>query len=212
MNIYLDHISKRFGREWIFKDVCLQFEGAKTYALTGSNGSGKSTLLQVIAGFMHPGKGTMKYQNELGKMYQEHEIASAISCCTPYMELIEELSLDEFFQYHFRFKKPIMPINDIVDQIGLGEHRNKFIVHFSSGMKQRVKLAQAIFADTEVLLLDEPCSNLDAAGIEQYHQFMQQWLGNRLLIVASNDADEYSMCSEHISMHQLKPVSHDSNK
>jgi ABC-type Na+ transport system ATPase subunit NatA len=85
-------------------------------------------------------------------------------------------------------------------------------VHFSSGMKQRVKLAQAIFADTEVLLLDEPCSNLDAAGIEQYHQFMQQWLGNRLLIVASNDADEYRMCSEHISMHQLKPVSHDSGK
>lgn len=212
MNIQLDHISKRFGREWIFKEVCLQFEQGKTYALTGSNGSGKSTLLQVIAGFMQPGQGTIQYSHPNGEIYREHEIASSISCCTPYMELIEELSLDEFFHYHFRFKKPIMPILEMIDHLGLIPHRNKHIAHFSSGMKQRVKLAQAIFSDTEVLLLDEPCSNLDAAGIEQYHQFMNQWLGNRLLIVASNDADEYRMCSEHISMHSLKPNSNESIK
>jgi ABC-type multidrug transport system ATPase subunit len=71
-------------------------------------------------------------------------------------------------------------------------------------MKQRVKLAQAIFSDTPFLLLDEPCTNLDTTGIELYHQLINQYCNNRLVIVSSNDEVEYRFCHERINISDTK--------
>jgi ABC-type multidrug transport system ATPase subunit len=71
-------------------------------------------------------------------------------------------------------------------------------------MKQRVKLAQAFFSDTPVLFLDEPCTNLDVAGVELYHRLVSQYCGNRLVIVSSNDEVEYDFCSERINVMEYK--------
>jgi len=71
-------------------------------------------------------------------------------------------------------------------------------------MKQRVKLAQAIFSDVPCVLLDEPCTNLDAAGIALYHKLITDHCNNRLVIVSSNDEQEYSFCKERISIADYK--------
>ena len=91
-------------------------------------------------------------------------------------------------------------IDNIISIVGLGEAVNKQIRYYSSGMKQRVKLAQAIFSDTPFLLLDEPCTNLDTMGIELYHQLIDQYCNDRLVIVSSNDEIEYRFCRERINI------------
>ncbi len=71
-------------------------------------------------------------------------------------------------------------------------------------MKQRVKLAQAIFSDTELLFLDEPCTNLDQKGVEQYKQWIEDYGKNRLVIIASNDIREYYFCNHQIVIEDYK--------
>ena len=195
MKINLQHISKYFGDELLFDDVSLSFSQPSSTALLGINGSGKSTLLQIIATYMMPSKGEIVYaQND--KIIDPENIYYHISFCAPYLELIEEMTLHEFLQYHFTFKKALLSIDEIIKQIGLQHAANKPIEKFSSGMKQRVKLAQAIFADTDVLFLDEPCTNLDEQGIALYHHLIETYCRERILIVASNDKVEYGVCQE----------------
>ena len=206
MKIILDHISKRFQKYWIFKEVSYSFASPGAYALLGSNGSGKSTLLRIIAGMQSPSKGKVHYHDNNGELVVVSEVFSHITFCAPSQELVEELTLQEFFEFHFSFKRPLpgLDIAAIIELSGLKAAANKPIGDFSSGMKQRVKLAQAIFSDTAVLLLDEPCTNLDQQGIDQYRIWMEQYMGNRLVIVASNDAREYFFCKEQIAVEDYK--------
>ena len=114
----------------------------------------------------------------------------------------------EMLAFHAQFK-PFLPnitIPEIISIIGLQAATNKQIRFYSSGMKQRVKLAQAIFSDVPCVLLDEPCTNLDAVGIELYHQLIREYGNNRLIIVSSNDPQEYSFCTVTLSISDYKKV------
>lgn len=205
MKISVEEVSKRFIQHSIFKNVSLNFETPNSYALLGANGSGKSTLLRIIAGMQSPTKGSISYSDNTITIAPE-AIFEHISYCAPGMELIEEMTLTEMLEFHFSFK-PIFQnftVTSIIELIGLNDSRNKFIGNFSSGMKQRVKLAQAIFANTSVLLLDEPCTNLDQMGVEQYRNWVQEYSQNRLLIIASNEEREYDFCEHQIKMDDFK--------
>ena len=206
MNISLEHISKRFQRHWIFKDINYSFNGPGAYALLGPNGSGKSTLLRIIGGMQTASIGKVYYNADGGAAIDITKIFPHTSFTAPGQEIVEELSLHEFLSFHFSFKKPLggLGIKDIVALTGLQSIENKPIGDYSSGMKQRVKLAQAIFSDTPILLLDEPCSNLDQQGVEQYRDWMERYSKNRLVIVASNDVREYFFCREHIVIEDYK--------
>ncbi len=205
MKISLDHISKKFQKHWIFKSISYEFAAPGTYALLGANGSGKSTLMRVIAGMQNPSKGKVNIE-VYGKPVEANHIFPYLSYCAPGMEIVEELTLREFLQFHFTFKKPLkgISIDSIIQITGLQSSADKQVGDYSSGMKQRVKLAQAIFSDTPALLLDEPCSNLDHSGITQYHEWMTNYTKDRLVIVASNDEREYSFCTERIDVEQYK--------
>jgi ABC-type multidrug transport system ATPase subunit len=205
MKISLSNISKRFQRHWIFRGINHTFSVTNSYALLGHNGSGKSTLLRIIAGIQSPSAGKMEYSNA-DNVISAQQIFPYISFCAPGMEIVEDLTLQEFFQFHFTFKKPIArhSIEDIINATGLQSAKDKQIADFSSGMKQRVKLAQAIFSDTPILLLDEPCTNLDEAGVAQYTQWIESHTSGRLLIIASNDYREYHFCKEHILVANFK--------
>lgn len=214
MKISLTNAGKRFNRDWIFRNFTQEFIAGIAYAITGPNGSGKSTLLQVIGGAMMMSEGNAKYtignsQLAIGNEEKEIHVDKAfqhISIAAPYLELIEEMTLQEFLQFHSQFK-PFLPgldIKEIIAEIGLQAATHKQIRFYSSGMKQRVKLAQAIFSNVHCILLDEPCTNLDAAGIALYHQLVKKYCNNRLIIVSSNDEQEYSFCTEKISILDYK--------
>lgn len=206
MKISLEQVCKRFQRHWIFSNITCSFTAPGAWALLGANGSGKSTLLRIIGGMQAATQGSKITYTLNGKSISANSIFPYISFCAPGMELVEELTLREFFDFHFSFKhtRHGLSVPEIIDITGLAHAADKQIGDFSSGMKQRVKLAQAIFADTPVLLLDEPCTNLDQAGVDQYTQWMENYTADRLVIVASNDVREYFFCKERLSVEDYK--------
>jgi ABC-type multidrug transport system ATPase subunit len=205
MTIFLSDLGKRFNREWVFRHFNYEFKSGHAYAITGSNGSGKSTLLQVVGGMMMSTEGKLDYKNNDAAVSSE-EIFREISFCAPYFELIEEMTLLEFMDFHGQFKPFIAGIDskNIPSLLGLEHSAHKQIRYFSSGMKQRVKLAQSFFSDAPVLLLDEPCTNLDLDGIGWYHSLVEKFSANRILIISSNDKVEFEFCKEKISMGDFK--------
>lgn len=201
MKILVNNAGKRFNRDWIFRNLQLEFSAPHHYAITGHNGSGKSTFLQCIAGSLHLNEGNIELKTAEGRIEKESAYR-LLSLAAPYLELIEEMTATEFLDYHASFK-PFLPNWDaekILEYIGLKKAAHKQIRYYSSGMKQRVKLAQAFFSDTPLLLLDEPCSNLDQMGFDLYKRMISGLCANRLVIICSNDPVEYESCSTTISM------------
>lgn len=205
MTISLSDAGKRFNREWIFRHFTYNFEAGNSYAIIGPNGSGKSTLLQVLSGSMMANEGNIQYSTGNIQLSSDN-IYEQVSLCAPYLELVEEMTLTEFLDFHKGFKPFLKGITTagIIATLGLEKAANKQIRYYSSGMKQRVKLAQCIFSDTMILLLDEPCTNLDTEGIALYQQLINDYGKNRLIAVSSNDEVEYRFCKNHISILDYK--------
>ncbi len=199
MLIQLSDAGKKFNREWIFQSLNYRFDTGKRYALTGPNGSGKSTLLQVLAGSMNLSQGNITWSIHDQPIETDH-VFKHLSIAAPYLELIEEMTATEFLVFHNSFKPFLnnISIPEILHIIELEKAAHKQIRYYSSGMKQRIKLAQAIFSNCQLLLLDEPCTNLDEHGYSLYHHLINQYTAGRTIIVSSNDVNEYKFCNEKI--------------
>ena len=209
MHIQLTNIGKRYNYEWIFKGIHLEFAKENNYAILGSNGSGKSTLLQVIAGNFIPSEGEISYKLNNASIDAE-DIYTQLSIATPYLDLFEEFTLNESVEFHSKFK-PFMAgleTQQIVTLMQLEKAKDKQLKYFSSGMKQRVRLALAILSNTPLLLLDEPTSNLDKNAINWYQQLIQTYSRDRLIIVASNQLEyEYaSFCNVLLNVEDYKKM------
>lgn len=203
--IILHQLGKRYNRDWIFRNIDLRFEAGNSYALTGSNGSGKSTLLQVLAGLIQPSEGNISFiYNADKKLIELDEVYQHVALAAPYLELIEELTANEFLDFHRSFKKLNDSNQSILDSVQLTQAANKQIRYFSSGMKQRLKLAQAFFSETSILLLDEPTTNLDQSGIELYEKLIREQTRNRMLVISSNEPNEYRVCDTVIRVEDYK--------
>ncbi len=192
MRITAKNLSKRFNREWIFKDLNYQFNSPGTYAITGPNGSGKSTLLQVLWGQMVPSVGGIVYTLKDQEINQS-EFFKHIAIATPYMDLIDEFTLFEMVKFHFSFKeiRNNKSIEEIIELLELNHARDKIISNFSSGMRQRLKLGLAFYSKCSALFLDEPTTNLDKKSIEWYSRHLKQIPNDALVFIASNQDHEY---------------------
>ena len=192
MEIQLTGIGKRYGLEWIFRKLDYRFESGFSYALTGHNGSGKSTLLKIISGGLTVSEGNVIFKKNEQSLSQI-EVASEVAYVAPYIFLIEQFTLREMLKFHLRFKKMnVKSMDELIDILDLKAHLNKPISHFSSGMMQRLKLCLAILSDTEILLLDEPTSYLDAKAIDWYRDLLNNHIQNRLVLIGSNKTNEYN--------------------
>lgn len=234
MQIQLKNTGKRFNREWIFRNCDYTFNAGNAYAITGPNGSGKSTLLQTIAGAINASEGSVTVYREQstvnrlplteeGALLTENDQRNTVngqrltvdpsllykhlSIAAPYLELVEEMTAIEALEFHAAFKPLLkgITIEEILNIIGLKAAAHKQIRYYSSGMKQRMKLAQAIFSDVPILLLDEPCTNLDATGYSLYHQLIKDYCADKLVIVCSNDPHEFDFCTEKLDIMSYKP-------
>ncbi len=201
MHITATDLGKRYNREWIFRRFSYEFFPEKNYAITGPNGSGKSTLLQVLGGAILHSEGSIRY-NDGGALIEQPYNRLAIAA--PYLELIEEMTATEFLKFHTTFKSLSKEIPVILEEVGLKAAANKQIRYFSSGMKQRLKMAQAFFSNSSLLLLDEPTTNLDTDGIALYLHLVNNYTAGKLVIVSSNDPHEYSFCKEVIAISEYK--------
>ncbi|MCX2478480.1 ATP-binding cassette domain-containing protein [Pedobacter sp. MC2016-15] len=204
MTIDLQDAGRRFNQEWIFRNFSYQFNSAGKYAILGPNGSGKSTLLSVILGSLAPSEGSITYSD--GNIIPVEKIYTQLSFAAPYLDLVEEFSLQETIEFHFKFKSyyPGLSAAGVLDLLGLAKSQDKPLKYFSSGMKQRTKLALACCTDAPLLLLDEPTSNLDMQGIGWYHELIRDFTAEKLVLVGSNQETEYSFCENLISITDYK--------
>lgn len=206
MQIQLENLGKKFGREWIFRGLNYSFNSDQPTAILGSNGSGKSTLLQIISGSLMEGEGKIIYTHE-GKIISQEQIYQSVSIAAPYLELMEEFTLSESISFHGRFKSWRNGLNEknILERSELTHAKDKQLRNFSSGMKQRVRLLLAILSDTPLLLLDEPCSNLDQAATSWYADLIREHASGRTIIVCSNQVkEEYFFCMDQLKMEDFK--------
>ena len=162
MTISADKVGKRFLNSWIFRDISLELKSGVTYALIGHNGSGKSTLLQILAGYLSPSEGEVVFEQQ-GNKVKRDDIHKFLSFCSPYTELIEELTLEEHLDFHQKFRPFVdsLDVNAVMEIMELEREWDKAVRFFSSGMKQRLKLALSILSQSGFILLDEPSTNLD---------------------------------------------------
>ncbi len=194
MTIKLEKVGKKFGVSRIFSDLTYTFESNKSYAVTGANGSGKSTLLKTVSGMLTPNEGRISYHAE--HVLSPDEFLLRITYCAPYMDLPEELKVAELIDFHSTHRKLIVSGNELMREVNLKPEA--FIGDLSSGMKQRLKLALALFTKAEVVFLDEPTSNFDKMWEGWYRNQIEQISGSATIIIASNQPHEYEGLVEEI--------------
>lgn len=204
MNIGLNNIGCRFNKDWIFRNINQTFIDKQKYAVLGPNGSGKSTFLGIVLGNLSPSEGEITYT--AAQPIPVEQIYQHLSFAAPYLDLVEEFTLTETINFHFQFKPYAAGLNTklMIELLDLKNAKDKALKYFSSGMKQRTKLALACCAATPILLLDEPTSNLDNQGVDWYLQLIETYAKDKMIIIGSNQEHEYSFCENKLEISNYK--------
>jgi ABC-type multidrug transport system ATPase subunit len=205
MRIEARQLAKRYRRSWVIRGLDLDLQTGQRWALTGANGSGKSTLLRMLAGALRPTSGTLCWWKD-EKQIAAEQLYASVSLAAPYLALIEPFTLREHLDFHARLKpwRKGWDASRMLRTAGLERHADKALRDFSSGMLQRVRLGLALFSESELLLLDEPTSNLDAEGKAWFQQYLEETAAGRLIIIASNLAEETASCTMQIHLEGRK--------
>lgn len=206
MKITVEKLGKKFRNEWIFRNFSKDFFLGKSYAIIGPNGSGKSTLLQAISSYIPANEGLINYFSEDNSKIEIEDIFKYLSITSPFLELIEDFTLLEFCQFHHKLKPFSNDINakKFIEILGFTSQADKQIKFFSSGMKQKVKLGLCLFAPSPIILLDEPTTNLDQNTKKWFLEKINLIKENKLIILASNDTQEYIFANEIIDIQSFK--------
>jgi len=199
--IEFNNLGKKYIRSWVYQNINGSVTTAEPLLIQGGNGSGKSTLLKTLAGIETPSNGSVLYKAADNTLIPRDKIYKQLSICAPYQSLYEELSLAEHLALFKNFKKGLdVNLNAFIALLDYPEKRllNKRIEQFSSGMKQRIKIAFALFSSSQIICLDEPTSNLDAQGIAWYQAQLKKQAHAKLLIIASNDVEKDCLPTQNV--------------
>ena len=201
MEIQLSGISKRYLKRWIIKNLDHSFGPDQIYGITGINGSGKSTLIKIISGYLTATNGIIRYTLGTNEISRD-KIYKHLSISAPYLEVDLDLTLREQLAFFQKFKPLVEGFDQkaTLEKIGLLEHLNKPIKQFSSGMQQRVQLILCLYADVDIILLDEPTSFLDKSGKAWFYDTLQAVKQGKVVILASNDDEDIAVCNSILNL------------
>ncbi len=198
MQILIDNLCKRFGRDWVVKALSETIESGDRVAVRGANGSGKSTFLKLISGFLSMTSGTIEYRQD-GVLIDRNQINAHLSYAAPYITFQPDFTPGEVYQHlreHRQFEST--QVNEFLDKAELKSQKHKHLREFSDGMRQRLSLAIAIDCRSDLLLLDEPTSYLDQYYCDWFSDLLRSELGSRTLILASNAPEDFELCTSFI--------------
>ncbi|MGB8259934.1 MAG: heme ABC exporter ATP-binding protein CcmA, partial [Terracidiphilus sp.] len=161
----LDRVSKLFGSFAALRQVSVELEPGRCYVLLGENGAGKSTLLRILAGLLRPTHGTI----EVFGQHEPHEVRERIGYMSHAPMLYDELTGVENLAYFARLyaDRRCLEPEEALRQVGLDPALNRPLGQYSQGMRQRASLARVLLSVPELLLLDEPFSNMDVESARQ---------------------------------------------
>ena len=192
MKLTLENIGKDFGHRRIFDKISFNLESGKSAAIVGPNGSGKTTLVRIVCGLIRPSRGNVVYSVNK-KTIEIQDVYKYISLVGPYLELYEELTAMENLTFFSRIKRidnAKDKIQSLLIRLNLLGREDDPVKTYSSGMRQRLKYIFALLGDPELLLLDEPTSNLDSDGIDRVYKIMSEQRKKKILLIATNDTQD----------------------
>ena len=203
-------LSKYFSHRLIFSKIDFSLAQGSSVGITGKNGSGKSTLIKIVAGLISATSGNINF-NVANKALEKEDHFKYLGMMSPYLNLYDELTGYENLEFFLNLKSPEKAakekterINYLLENVGLFKRKNDMYKNYSSGMKQRLKLAFALLNEPKLLLLDEPCANLDTEGIDVVYRFSEEQRKNGMLIVATNESSDLKLCDTLINIDDHK--------
>lgn len=193
IDLSCERVGHGFGRQRLFSGISFTLQGQGSLCVAGPNGSGKSTLLHILAGILEPRTGQVTWSSG-GRALARLERHQCLGWVSPELQLYGELTVLEnlrFFARLRRLRESETCLQGLVDRFDLAGERHKPYSALSSGQKQRLKYVAALLHSPAVLLLDEPTANLDRAGRELVAQVAKEQSQHGLLVVATNEEEEY---------------------
>jgi ABC-type multidrug transport system ATPase subunit len=184
----LHNVSKLFGSFAALRQVSIELEQGRCYVLLGENGAGKSTLLRILAGLLEPSFGTAKVFNGL----DPHEARARIGYMSHAPMLYDELTAGENLHYFSSLYpgRPSLSPAEALRQVGLDPQLKRTLGQYSQGMRQRTSLARVLIPAPELLLLDEPFSNMDLVSARQMVQLLAGFRhGNRTIVLTTHQRE-----------------------
>jgi heme ABC exporter ATP-binding subunit CcmA len=162
--VELESVSKLYGTFVALRKISLNLEQGRCCVLLGENGAGKSTLLRMIAGLIRPTHGSVRIFGE-----KPHDASYRVGYMSHAPMLYEEFSGEENLRYFASLyrERDCMSPEAALAAVGLDVTLKRPVGHYSQGMRQRASLARVLLAKPDLLLLDEPFSNMDAASAKQ---------------------------------------------
>ena len=185
----------------VFRAIDFDYCG-NCLAITGRNGSGKSTLLRIIAGLLTPTSGEV-HVNIDGIRIERSGLRNIVGLAAPDVRLYSELSVRENLGFLLRargYGRNERVVDSTLDIVELSERGDDLISELSSGFRQRANLAAALICRPQLLLLDEPSSNLDNEGISVVNKILEMQRAEGMVVLATNDENEARLCSERLHL------------
>ena len=193
-------LAKNYNRQKVFSNVSWQPAAGKLNLITGPNGSGKSTLMRLISGLEKPTQGlvTITLGNSVQPPVRVRKFTGLLSPDLSYYKHLTALENLQFMAKISGLSLSRVELKKILAQVGLVNKKDIPLAAFSTGMKQRLKLACAIFKKPALLLLDEPGANLDNEGKKIVTTIINEFKTKSMVIMATNDREEVRMFGENI--------------
>lgn len=193
----LQQVSKLFGSFAALRQVSLDLKPGRCYVLIGENGAGKSTLLRILAGLLRPSSGTVKV---LGG-FEPHEARARIGYMSHAPMLYDELTGQENLRYFAALYpgRACLSPAEALRQVGLDPDLTRTLGQYSQGMRQRTSLARVLLPIPELLLLDEPFSNMDVESVRQMVELLAGFRqGNRTIVITTHQRDSAAPIADYI--------------
>lgn len=205
-SLKVEKVTRLFGRRLIFRDIDFGFNSNGIYGISGPNGSGKSTFVKILAGILSPSSGKVIHSLDQNTIPLE-KLHCHIGFVAPYLVLYDEFTAEENLTHIARIRGieyDTEKINYLLQQFLLYDRKEDLVKGYSSGMKQRLKFIFALMHNPDIVILDEPTSNLDNYGKEIVYKLITEEAKNRIMIVASNEENDLALCSKIINLEDFK--------
>jgi len=207
-SVEANELNKTFGRRLIFHGINFRYDESGVFGISGPNGSGKSTLVKIIAGLISPTKGRIIHKNSDDEIIPE-KLHNHIGFVSPYLVLYEEFTAWENLNIFSKIRDTNFDkdyAKDLLSRFLLYNRRDDLVKTYSSGMKQRMKFIFALIHHPELLIFDEPTSNLDDEGKNSVYEIIEDKSKESIIIIASNDKAELDLCLEIIDLKTFKEI------
>ena len=193
----LDQVSKLFGSFAALRQVSVDLQPGRCYVLIGENGAGKSTLLRVLAGLLRPSFGTVRVFGN----FEPHDARARIGYMSHAPMLYDELTAQENLAYFAKLYpgRPCLSPAEALRQVGLDPDLPRPLGQYSQGMRQRTSLARVLLPVPELLLLDEPFSNMDVESVSQMVQLLAGFRqSNRTIVLTTHQRDTAAPIADYV--------------